>query len=59
MNGKNRIVLQLSYMDKTIRSLVIGCKHQIGRVGARNERFMWPEIVLEKEKWFSWRVHEA
>jgi hypothetical protein len=53
MNGKNRIVLQLSYMDKTIRSLVIGSKYQIGRVGARNERFMRPDFVLEKEKWYS------
>jgi hypothetical protein len=49
MNGKTRIVLQLSYMDKTIRSLVDGIKYQIGRVGARNERFMRSEFVLEME----------
>jgi hypothetical protein len=34
MNGKNRLVLQLSYMDKTIRSLLFGIKYHIGRVYA-------------------------
>ena len=42
MNGKNRIVLQLSYMDKTIRSLAIGSNYQNDRVCARNEGFMKP-----------------
>jgi hypothetical protein len=37
MNGKNRIVLQLSYMVKTIRSLLLGSKYHIDRVCARNE----------------------
>jgi hypothetical protein len=49
MNGKNRIVLQLSYMDKTIRSLVIGSKFPLIELVLEIIKMLWREIGYEAQ----------